>query len=181
MAASRNIREAAIFRTLILIAIGAAFAAFALGFVSLGEQPPIFLRIMFGLLGTLAMYGGLHHLRFLFRRRNALAGGRDRKGTLQLRGKLDDESGTALAIFSTSYGEWVLMLDPGKIRARETEFREGVPARATVDEDDRIYALRIGSESFVLQSESIAFDGKMRLAIEKSESWMAERDKKRSG
>lgn len=180
MAACRKLREAAIFRTLILIAIGAAFVAFAAGFVSFDKEAPIAFRIAFGLMGLLAIYGGLRHLRFLFKRRSALSGGRERKGTLQLRGKLDDESSTALATFSTSYGQWVVMLDPDKIRARESEFREGISARATVGEDERVYALKIGTEDLVLQSESMAFEGNTRLAIEKAEGWVAAQEAKRS-
>lgn len=181
MAACRNIREAAIFRSLILIGISGAFFAFALGYIPMDEQPPLFINILFGLFGALGIYGGLRQLRFVFKRRSALSGGRERKGTLQLRGKVDDDSTTALLTFSTAYGQWLIPLDPAKVRGREEELRAGVPARATVGEDEKVYALKIGSENIVLQSESMRFDGRMRIAVEKAEGWVAAQDAKQSG
>ncbi len=144
------------------------------------EQVPILFRVGFGLIGALSVYGGLNHLRFLFRRRIALSGGRERKGTVQLRGTLDDDSTTAFLTFTTSYGQWLLMLDPKDVEAHKSELREGMSARATVGEDDRVYGLRLGSKDIDLQSEGTPFKGAMRIAVEKAEGWVAEQEKKRA-
>lgn len=143
------------------------------------EQAPIWFRVVFGLIGALSVYGGINHLRFLFRRRSALSGGRERKGTVQLRGKLDDHSTTALLTFTTSYGQWLLMLDPKDVEAHKVELRKGMSARATVGEDDRVYGLRLDGKDIDLQSEGTPFKGVMRIAIEKAENWVAEQEVKR--
>ena len=162
-------------RALVLIAFGCAFLAFALGYFELdGEQPPLFFNIVFGLFGALSIYGGLHHLRFRFRRMLARSGGRERDGTLQLREPLTEDSATAFVVFATSYGQWLLMIEPDIYRAIDRgQTGEPIRARAAMGEDDRIYDLAVGSRAIKLQSEGLPLEGRLLRQIEAAEQRFA--------
>ena len=155
--------------------------AYALGLLTFPEPIPLPIRIIFGLMGVVGIYGGIRHILFVFKRRSALSGGRERNGTVTLRGPLDDDSTTAMLCFKTAYGEWLLSVEPDDVMAQKIALQESMPARATVGEDEKPYRIEIAGKPIPLQSEAIEFKGKIAINVERLERGLAERRAKQAG
>lgn len=154
---------------LFAIAVGAAFVAFALGIFPMDEQPPVFFRVIFGLMGAFAVYGGLHTIRFRIKQRQAFSGGREREGTLTLRVNPGGEDPMAFAIFATSQDEWMITIDPDLFTGADGSIRESLRARAYLGEDDIVYGLKLAGKQIKLSSPGHPFTGRLRRMVEKAE------------
>jgi len=154
---------------------------YALGLLAFSDPIPLPFRIVFGLMAMLGIYGGIRHILFLFKRRSALSGGRERKGTVKLRGPLDDDATSALLSLKTAYGEWLLSVEPDDVMAHATALQEGMPARATVGEDEKPYSFEIAGKTIPLLSDAIVFKGMILKNVERFEGGLAERKAKQTG
>ena len=165
-------------RALLAMAVGGFFLAMALGFIPLGDdEPPAAMMWFMGIMGGLTLLAGISHLRLRMKRRAAYAGGRERKGTVRLFSPLGEDSDTAVLLFANSHSQWMLTVDLGSLKAVRDQLSEGVPAKAYLGEDDRIYGLDIGSAKALPISPGVPYEGKLRSRMEwaerKKEEWAA--------
>lgn len=160
--------------------VGLAFLALSLGFVPLEEPIPLGLRIFIFVIASIMLLVSLASVRFRIRRRIAIANGRERSGTVTLRGKLDEESGSAMLLFATAYDEWLLTASPSDLCDLEDALREGMKACVTVGENERVYALSIGGKDIPLACEGCLYQGRLRDMVEKAEKRFAEMEKRRT-
>ncbi|WP_271078623.1 hypothetical protein [Aurantiacibacter sp. MUD61] len=151
------------------ITIGVAFVALALDFVRVEESMPLLLRWFVGLMGAIVAFASFAHLRLRFRRHLAYSNGREKRGTVRLRGRWDSESGSTVVSFTKGKDEWVMGVDQGTITALRDAGPEGLPATAYFGEDERIYGLDVAGKRAMPLSAGVPLKGKMRERIEGAE------------
>lgn len=133
------------------------------------EQVPTFLAVILVLFGAVLIYGGAYHGWLRFQRRRAYTGGRERQGIARLLNPLDEDDITALITFANRHSEWLMSVDRSSIKQVEAGLGDGVPARAYLGDDDRIYALDIGTVKVLPISVGVPYDGKLRAKVERVE------------
>ena len=152
-----------------------------LGYIRDVDPIPIAVRVIMGLFGGVLIYGGFYHGWLRIQRRRAYSGGRERQGIARLQKPLDDDDSIAFILFANSHSEWLLSVDRGSIRSIEDGLGEGLPARAYLGDDDRIYGLDVGSAKALPISVGVPYAGKLRDRVEwterKKKEWDARRDK----
>ena len=169
-------------RALLAMAVGAFFLAMALGFIPLGDdEPPAIMMWIIGIMGGLTLLAGISHLRLRMKRRAAYSGGRERKGTVRLFSPLGEDSDTAVLLFANSHSEWLMSVDLGSLKTVKDKLSEGVPAKAYLGDDDRIYGLDIGTVKALPISPGVPYEGKLRSRMEWAERKKAEWADKAAG
>jgi hypothetical protein len=153
-------------RSILAIVVGVGLIAAGLRRLPDLENMPIFMSVIFVLFGAVLIYAGAYHGWIRFQRRRAYAGGREKRGTVRLQKFSGEDDMIAYLIFATSYAEWLMSVDSSSIRKVREGLAEGLPARAYLGDDDRIYGLDIGEIKALPISVGEPYEGKLRERIE---------------
>ncbi|MBX7527659.1 hypothetical protein [Qipengyuania vesicularis] len=156
-------------RAILAIAVGCGMIAGGLRLFPDTDDMPTAISIILCLFGAVVVLAGINHGWLRIQRRRAYAGGRERRGTVRFFRPVGMDDDTSYLIFATSYGEWLLTVDSSSIRKVGDGLAEGLPARAYMGADDRIYGLDIGKVRTLPISAGIPFEGKLRERVERIE------------
>ena len=167
-------RKGGFLRSLLAIAVGIGLVAAGFGYVRDIDTMPMVMKVIFVLFGGVLIYAGLYHLWLRIQRRRAYTGGRERQGTARLLKPLDEDDALAFVLFANSHSEWLMSVDRGSIRQIESGLGEGLPARAYLGNDDRIYGLDIGSTKALPISVGTPYGGKLKERVDWAERKKAE-------
>ena len=160
---------------LFAIAAGTGLIALAIGIIPLGaDEPPFAIKVFMVFIGLVMIMLAFSQLRLRMKRRAAYAGGRERTGTVKLLTPLGEESTSASLVFANSHSKWVMIADIGSIEKLKDGLVEGLPAKAYLGEDDRIYGLDIGTVKALPISPGVPYEGKLRSRMEWAERKKAE-------
>lgn len=161
-------------RALLAILVGCGLIAAAFGQVPDLNDMPFALGIFIGIFGLILVLAGISHAWLRIQRRRAYAGGRERRGTVRIFQPIGDDDSHVWLLFANSHSEWVLSVDKSSIAKIEGDFDEGVPAKAYLGNNDKIYGLDIGEVKSLPISPGIPYEGKMRAMVERAEHKKAE-------
>lgn len=158
-------------RTIATVLVGAALFAFLAGMPPFDfKQKPIAFLWPFVIMAGMGLYLWLSYKRLLKKREAAYRNGRERRGTAKLRGNIDGETPRANVLFSTNYGEWIMVVRLDSLKGMENRgLAQGLPAKGFFGPDETMYGLDIGEVRTVPLSQGHAFEGKIKEAIEKQE------------
>lgn len=153
------------------IVIGLAMIAAGLGMFPDLEEIPTFLGVIFVLFGAILVWAGIYNIWLGVQRRRAYAGGRERKGTARLFHTPTRDDGSVYVMFATSYGEWLVSVSTSGIEHLLDDLgREGVPAKAYMGTNDKLYGLDIAGVRTKTISAGDPFEGKFRERIERAQA-----------
>lgn len=161
-------------RAILAILVGCGLIAAGLRMFPDMEDMPTAMAVILTIFGAVTILAGISHLKLRINRRRAYAGGRDRRGTVRLFKPTGDDCDIVYLIFANSHSEWLMSVDAGSIRKVDGNLEEGVPARAYLGEDDRIYGLDIGAVKSLPISPGVPYDGKLRDRVDWAERKKAE-------
>ncbi|MBT8427700.1 MAG: hypothetical protein KJO02_06700 [Erythrobacter sp.] len=161
-------------RAVLAILVGCGLIAAAFGQIPDLNEIPFALAIFIGVFGLILILAGISHAKLRINRRRAYAGGRDRRGTVRLFKPINEDSDVVYLVFANSHSEWLMSVDAASIRKVEGDLVEGLPARAYLGEDDRIYGLDIGAVKSLPISPGVLLDGKILKTVDWAERKKAE-------
>ena len=156
---------------LVTIVIGLAMIAAGLGMFPDLEEIPTILGVIFVLFGAILVWAGIYNIWLGIQRRRAYAGGRERKGTARLFHTPTGDDGSVYVLFATSYAEWMVSVSTSGIEHLLDDLGgEGVPAKAYMGTNDKLYGLDIAGVRTKAISAGDPFEGKFRERIERAQA-----------
>ena len=154
-------------RAILAIAAGLGMIAAGLRLFPDLEDMPTIMAVILLLFGAVVILAGISHGWLRFQRWRAYSGGRERNGTVRFFRPVGGDDDTSYLIFATKYGEWLLSVDSTSIKQVHDGLTNGLPARAYLGANDRIYGLDIGKVRALPISAGIPFEGRLREQFER--------------
>jgi hypothetical protein len=161
-------------RAILAILIGCGLIAAGIGISPIFGDIPTSVAVVLTILGVLGVLAGIARLKLRLDRRRAYRGGRDRLGTVRLFRPTGEDDVITYLLFSNSHSEWLMSIGTHELRKVRGNLEEGVPARAYLGEDNRIYGLDIGEVKSLPISPGEPYEGKLRDRVDWAERKKAE-------
>ncbi|WP_209348449.1 hypothetical protein [Pontixanthobacter sp. CEM42] len=133
-------------RGILGLIVGIGLVAFAAGYVTTDNEPPLFLQIILALFGLMLIWASLHHSRLRMKRWSVHNGGREKHGFARLQRHISEDDLIAEVTFKSTYDEWLITLDSASMKAKLETIGDEVQAVAWLGEDGLIYGLDLDGQ-----------------------------------